>query len=396
MNARILLIDDDQNVLDVLREHCRAMGHDTIMAPSGDDALRILNQEHVDLVVTDIRMPGISGEDVVRHIKKTPSLESIPVLVVTGNADIGTISRCIEIGAEDVLPKPFESPILQARISASLERAELRVLAMRSRELQIREQVGHEMVGAICHNFNQPLTVALANLQMVESSLRLLCRHCESVHRQMDDACNCRIEEMSAEFFQTSGKSMNRLGLFQGMGESVDSAKSSFERISCLVNEVKGLVRPESERYINEDEIINFVESKRHTILIAEDDPNLLALYAKRFKVEGYRVITAADGKETERHARFSSPHLAVIDIHMPHMDGIREVFRLRHLGELSFPVIVFSADASPSSNVLIKEHLQSVDAFIQKASPDAMNTLLDCCMKLLQNSCRHIHAASR
>ena len=120
--GRILVVDDNASNRDLLLRRLAREGHAAIEAASGRAALEALTTEEVDLVLLDLIMPDMNGLEVLGRLKADPRLREIPVIMISGLQDTDSVIRCIEAGAEDYLPKPFDPVLLRARIGASLER----------------------------------------------------------------------------------------------------------------------------------------------------------------------------------------------------------------------------------------------------------------------------------
>ena len=118
----ILAVDDMPENRDLVSRLLGKLGHTVITAESGEEALELLNTMAVDVVLLDLMMPGIGGEDVLRHLKDDDRLRATPVIMISGRQDMDQIVDCIELGADDYLLKPFNPVLLQARISAGIER----------------------------------------------------------------------------------------------------------------------------------------------------------------------------------------------------------------------------------------------------------------------------------
>jgi diguanylate cyclase (GGDEF)-like protein/PAS domain S-box-containing protein len=118
----ILVVDDQEFVRDILVRYLREMGHVAVMASNGQEAIERLRTETFDLVLLDVMMPGLNGYDVLSWIKSAPGLRHLPVIVVSADTDIESAVKCIQLGAEDYLSKPFNRVLLNARVKASLER----------------------------------------------------------------------------------------------------------------------------------------------------------------------------------------------------------------------------------------------------------------------------------
>ena len=130
MNDRdpaILVVDDVEDNLYMLTRRLRRLGFENVVtAKNGHEALARLAEAPFDLMLLDIMMPGMDGYEVLARVKENPRLRDIPVIVVSAVGEMESAIRCIELGAEDRLPKPFDPILLRARISASLEKKKLR------------------------------------------------------------------------------------------------------------------------------------------------------------------------------------------------------------------------------------------------------------------------------
>jgi adenylate cyclase len=126
---RILVVDDDDDARYTLQLLLEAEGHTRIASASGGrDAIALLGKENFSLILLDIMMPDVTGDQVLRTIKENPATRDIPVVVISAATDTEMISKCIQIGADDYLPKPFNAAILRARISSALRQGSLRTL----------------------------------------------------------------------------------------------------------------------------------------------------------------------------------------------------------------------------------------------------------------------------
>jgi phosphoserine phosphatase RsbU/P len=124
--GRILVVDDQPENRDVLVKHLEREGHSTVQAENGRQAVEMLNDEAFDLVLLDVAMPETDGYTVLGQMKADPKLRHIPVIMISAVDEIENVVGCIEAGAEDFLPKPFNPTLLHARIGASLEKKFLR------------------------------------------------------------------------------------------------------------------------------------------------------------------------------------------------------------------------------------------------------------------------------
>jgi class 3 adenylate cyclase len=122
----ILVVDDSETNRDILARRLMREGYEVECAADGARALEAVEERKFDLVLLDIMMPGLNGYQVLERLKATPELHDIPVIMISALDEIDSIVRCIEMGAEDYLPKPFNPVVLRARVEASLEKKRLR------------------------------------------------------------------------------------------------------------------------------------------------------------------------------------------------------------------------------------------------------------------------------
>jgi adenylate cyclase len=125
-SSRILVVDDTAANRELLSRRLMRAGHFVEADEGGRPALARLRAAEFDLVLLDLMMPDMNGFEVLRLLKADAALRHIPVIVISALDEIDSIVRCIEAGAEDYLPKPFDPVLLTARINASLERKRLR------------------------------------------------------------------------------------------------------------------------------------------------------------------------------------------------------------------------------------------------------------------------------
>jgi adenylate cyclase len=121
----ILVVDDNEDNRDMLARRLRRQGHEVLTAAGGLAALDTLAGNAVDLVLLDVMMPDLDGYAVLQRLKSDPTLRDIPVLMISALDELDSVVRCIQLGAEDYLGKPFEPVLLQARIGACLEKKRL-------------------------------------------------------------------------------------------------------------------------------------------------------------------------------------------------------------------------------------------------------------------------------
>ncbi len=123
----LLVVDDNEDNRYTLTRRLKHEGYSNLTeAENGQQALHQLAEARFDLVLLDIMMPVMDGYEVLERIKSDMTLRDIPVIMISAADEMDSVVRCIELGAEDHLPKPFNATLLKARITASLEKKRLR------------------------------------------------------------------------------------------------------------------------------------------------------------------------------------------------------------------------------------------------------------------------------
>jgi CheY-like chemotaxis protein len=122
----MLVVDDNSMNRLMLSRHIERQGHRVVAAENGRDALDKLQQGQYDVVLLDVMMPEMDGYAVLEHMKGDPTLRDIPVIMISALDELDSVVRCIELGAQDYLPKPFNPVLLRARLAACLEKKRLR------------------------------------------------------------------------------------------------------------------------------------------------------------------------------------------------------------------------------------------------------------------------------
>ena len=128
--ASILVVDDDPVSRLMLTGSLERHGHHVRAAEDGSEALDLLRTESFDVVLLDVLMPNVDGYGVLEQLKGDPDLRHIPVVMVTSVDDVESAVRCIELGADDYLPKPIDPVLLTARVNAGLTKKRLHDLEM--------------------------------------------------------------------------------------------------------------------------------------------------------------------------------------------------------------------------------------------------------------------------
>jgi len=124
--GHILIVDDDETNRDLLSRRLGREGHTFEMAEDGKVALSLARSSDFDVILLDIMMPVMDGFATLRALQSDRELRRIPVIMLSALDQVDSVARCIEMGADDFLPKPFDAVLLRARLGSSLEKKRLR------------------------------------------------------------------------------------------------------------------------------------------------------------------------------------------------------------------------------------------------------------------------------
>jgi putative two-component system response regulator len=136
LQGKILAVDDNRMNRMVLVHNLEKEGHRVVVAENGGEALKRIREQPFDLVLLDVLMPEMDGYQVLERMKQDGLLIHLPVIVISALTEMESVVKCIEMGAEDYLPKPFDPILLRARIEACLEKKRLR-----DQEVFYRQQI---------------------------------------------------------------------------------------------------------------------------------------------------------------------------------------------------------------------------------------------------------------
>ncbi len=188
--SRALVVDDNRVNRMLLARALTELGLEPIEAENGLRALETMAEIAVDVVLLDLLMPELDGYGTLERIRADDALRHIPVIVITAVDELDSVVRCIELGATDYLPKPFEPAILRARVTASLAHKRLRDL-----ELEYLEQVGHVIDAASAVESGEFDAISLETVAAREDALGGLAR----TFARMADEVRAREARLRAE-----------------------------------------------------------------------------------------------------------------------------------------------------------------------------------------------------
>jgi class 3 adenylate cyclase len=166
--AALLVVDDNEDNRYTLARRLKREGYTNVTtANDGRQALELLRSKKFDLLLLDIMMPEMNGYQLLEHLKADSELRHLPVIMISAVGEVDSVVRCIELGAEDYLPKPFDATLLRARVGASLEKKILRDEVRewnKKLEVRVREQVAQlGRLGRLKGFFSPQLAESIVN-----------------------------------------------------------------------------------------------------------------------------------------------------------------------------------------------------------------------------------------
>lgn len=120
MGKKILLVEDEKNVILGVRTCLDAVGYDVEIVEDGEEALNAVSREHPDLILLDLLLPKLDGFEVLKVLKGTPETAKIPVIVLTAKAEEEDRQRALDLGANNYMTKPFKPQELWDRLKSYL------------------------------------------------------------------------------------------------------------------------------------------------------------------------------------------------------------------------------------------------------------------------------------
>jgi signal transduction histidine kinase len=187
--GNILVVDDSRMNRLKLSRSLEQQGHRVDVAENGEQALEMLRTEWFDVVLLDLIMPGMDGYQVLERIKGDTELRDLPVIVISALDEIDSVVRCIEMGAEDYLPKPSNPVLLKARLNTSLQKKKLRDLekAYLQQEVMLRQSEKLATLGKLsagmAHELNNPAAAA----QRGAAQLQVTFSHLQQTHLRLGE-----------------------------------------------------------------------------------------------------------------------------------------------------------------------------------------------------------------
>jgi signal transduction histidine kinase len=207
----VLAVDDEPANL-LLYQRLLQHQFKVICSPNGPVALSLLEQAPVDVVLLDIMMPGMTGFEVLEHIRANPATTDIPVILVSALADAGDVTRGLQLGANDYISKPIDPDIAAARVQTQVALKQLQDQRKKAfQELQAAQELKDRLMRIASHDLKGPLM----NGRMISTLLRRGGLNADSTTEWLDalDSSLDTMQTVIEDFLDTSAASAGQLHL---------------------------------------------------------------------------------------------------------------------------------------------------------------------------------------
>lgn len=198
MTRKVLVVDDDADTREIVKGIIELLGYSVFEAADGETALQLFSAERPDLIILDIMMPGMDGNEVRRRIREELAGNLVGILMLTAKDSLEDKVRSLESGANDYLTKPFHYRELQARIEALMRiRMLMLELEEKNRELEKmqaqlvvyeRQKAVTQLAGTATHELGQPLSAIVLNAHVLEMFSPPDPRHTQALQNIKSDA----------------------------------------------------------------------------------------------------------------------------------------------------------------------------------------------------------------
>ncbi|MHC4548858.1 MAG: ATP-binding response regulator [Planctomycetota bacterium] len=285
--SRILIIDDEEVVLDACTQILGKEHHELVTATNGDDGLQLVEELHPDLVFVDLKMPGISGFEVLEKVRAVDP--AIVTIVITGYATVGSAVEAMKKGAYDFLPKPFTPEELRLITRRGLEK---RSLVLETNALKREREILRENFAAIVsHELKSPLGA-------VQQNLFALSRDTSSTATQEQKR---RMERMKIRIDDLLKLIHSWL---RGISVDIEAIKDGFEPVSIGSAIAKAVESTTPQANRKDIEPVVAVHEPIHMVLgdegtLAEAFVNVLG-NAIKYSHPGSKVAISAEEKEDQ------------------------------------------------------------------------------------------------
>ncbi|MDP1922025.1 MAG: response regulator [Myxococcales bacterium] len=266
----VLAVDDDHNNLKLVSASLTLEGYEVVCASSGEEGLEVLAARQVDLLLLDVRMPGLDGIEVCRLIREQPRFARMPIIFLTADhADADHMMTGLDAGGDEYLHKPISRRMLSARVRNLLR------LASADRERQLLMQIAQseklaavgQIAAGVAHEVNNPLSFVLSNLESLRGYVGDLMRVVKAYR-------------VSAEQGGALDRTLDIDAMMEDLQPLIDETVHGGSRVRAIVQELKTFSRQDGDTF----EPVDLADIARTTLVLTERELSSKAALEKDLK----------------------------------------------------------------------------------------------------------------
>jgi two-component system, NtrC family, sensor kinase len=252
----VLAVDDDHNNLKLVSASLTLEGYEVVCALSGEEGLEVLAKRQIDLLLLDVRMPGLDGLEVCRQIRAQSRFARMPIIFLTADhADAEDMMAGLDAGGDEYLHKPISRRMLSARVRNLLR------LASADRERQLLIQIAQseklaalgQVAAGVAHEVNNPLSFVLSNLESLRAYVGDLIRVVKAYR-------------LSAEGGGALDRALDLDAMIEDLQPLIDETVHGGTRVRAIVQELKTFSRQDGDTF----EPVDLAEIARCTLVLTE------------------------------------------------------------------------------------------------------------------------------
>ncbi|MGE5315060.1 MAG: response regulator [Acidobacteriota bacterium] len=249
---RILIVDDEPDLLDITGAILEMEGYEVSKAVNVPVALKILETETPDIIISDVTMPEFSGFDFFTHVRQNPRLQNTPFIFVSGHSDFAHVKIGKELGSDEYITKPFEPDLLLSVIKGKLKRRQ----QLSDSFAQQIEQMKSQLFNVISHEMRTPLTSILGATEVLAEGKDSLSAEDFTEFLEMLKAGSKRLNSMVEDFLLVVRIESNEVMRAVENGESLIAPRQFVER---LLHEHEALIQKKHLRVTMPESQTTFV-----------------------------------------------------------------------------------------------------------------------------------------